>query len=352
VNGDPEQEGGAPDDEEAVDGGEGAADGEAAPAPRFGPNQHALGDQKFIVSDTEIKQIFGTGTYDSLSSGRSRWAARFSGAGLDGPSADPIKTAALIRRLAIAARWMANGLFPGHGAVPGFVLGEATHSIVLEFALAPEEEPVRVVVGGAEEDRNGEARERRTVYPTVEGGRYLGTLLASADESEKLIERFGIVGKQAVRTYQGALEEFVEFDTELDLLVPVAVEGDETDLRRVNMPIKNTQKELNVLSRKPREMSVSTEVEGLLYAQNSLNLGFGIQKDNESHITGEYDLRVADKLGPAWNKRVWAQIEEIGPKEDWMPRAGRTRRVLQDVVVLREGETRLGANQKKSRSAA
>jgi hypothetical protein len=339
------------DDDKLIDGGAAeeapGPDGQDAgdtPTQRYGLTDHALGDQHFMVTDDEVRETFGVSTFEGLQRGRSRWAARFRGDGLDGPSADPLKTAALIRRLAITARWMANGLFPGHRGVPGFVLGEATHSIVLEFALSPEEKPVRVWQDkNIEEIEDSEEQERQTVYPTVEGGRYLGTLLATAEDPDKLIERFGVVGKQAVLTYQGALREFVDFGVELDLLVPVLEDSGESDLRRVNMPIEKSQQELEVLQRVPEEASDTFEVEGLLYTQNSLKAEFGIQKDNGQHVIGEYDLTVADKLGPAWDKRVWARIREDGPKQDWMPRAGRTRRVLVDVARLRKNETRLGS---------
>jgi hypothetical protein len=321
--------------------GEEAGDGKAAPK-KYGLNDDALRDQRFMVSDTDIQGSFGDRAYDGLKKGRSRWAVRFSGDGLDGPSADPFKTAALLRRVAMSARWMGNSLLPGQGSpTPGFVLGEASHSIVLEFTLAPEERSVQVLVDTGTAGDNEDLLEKRAVYPTVEGGRYFGMLLASAGEPDELIERFGLVGRRAVKTYEGALKEFAKFNTEVELLVPVAVDNDETDLRRVQLPVKEAESGLAVLERKPEVVSSTTEVEGLLYTQNALNAEFGIQKDNDAHVTGTYDIRVADKLGPAWNKRVWAQVEEHGPKQDWMPRAGRTERILVDVAVLKKGETRL-----------
>ncbi len=310
-----------------------------------GYDEGILGDQNFMVADEEIAGAFGSGTLQGLREGRSRWAARFHGEGLDGPSADPLKTAALIRRVAITARWMANGLFPGSRGVPGFVLGAAAHSIVLEFTLAPDEEPVALprMTDALEDDEEAAETEAdsRTVYPTVEGGRYFATLLATAGDPDMLVERLGVVGRQAVATYQGALREFVEYGAEADFLVPVEVAEGQTDLRRVTMTTDQSESELEVLMRPPEQISHTFEVEGLLYTQNSLSNEFGIQRDNEQHVTGEFDMRVADKLGPAWNKRVWARIQEIGPSQDWMPRAGRVRRTLIDVATLREGETRL-----------
>jgi hypothetical protein len=314
-----------------------------AKKPKFAFDDHALGDQKFMVADSEVKSTFGDATFESLQRGQSRWAARFSGDGLDGPSADPLRTAALIRRLAMTARWMANGLFPGNGGVPGFVLGAAAHSIVLEFALAPGEESVEVIVHDGIETETGDPDlvDKRRVYPTVEGGVYFGKLLASGEDEELLVERLGVVGKRAVLTYQGALKEFVEYDAEMDLLVPVATTVGEADLRRISVPPSTSERDLGVLNRVPEDVSDTIEVEGLLYATNSLSTEFGIQRDNGQHVTGGFDLRVADKLGPAWNKRVWARIEEIGPRQEWMPRAGRSRRSLIDVAVLKDGETRL-----------
>ena len=203
------------------------------------------------------------------------------------------------------------------------MFGQATNSIVLEFALAPTEKPVRLPAVDASESANGEV-EKQTVYPSVEGGRYMATLLASADDDdEQLVERLGVVTKQAVSTYQGALKEFVKYGAELDLLVPIAVaQQDDTGLRRVTVSPEQSKKELATLDRVPEEEKTEFEVEGLLYTQNSLSTEFGIQRDNGAHVTGEYDIRVADKLGPAWNKRVLARIEEIGPKQDSMPRAG------------------------------
>jgi hypothetical protein len=315
------------------------------PPPAYGLNDRILGDQKFMVADSDITGEFGQRTLDGLQQGRTRWAARFSGEGLDGPSADPIITSRLLRRLAITARWMANGMFPGHRGVPGFVFGQAAHSVVLEFALAPDEKPVRLTPadrGEGDEMERDVALEKETVYPSVEGGRYMATLLASADDADQLVERLGLVTRQAVLTYQGALKEFVEFDADLDLLVPVAVaEPTDTGLRRVHVPPEQSKKGLETLNRVPEETRTTFEVEGLLYTQNSLSNEFGIQLDNGDHATGEYDIRVADKLGPAWDKRVWARIEEIGPKQDWMPRAGRIRRTLIDVERLRKGQTRL-----------
>jgi hypothetical protein len=238
---------------------------------------------------------------------------------------------------------MANGLFPGSGAVPGFVLGAAAHSIVLEFALAPEEKPVEVFITAGREDGDLDLVDKVQVYPTVEGGLYFGKLLASGDNEDLLVERLGVVGRRAVLTYQGALKEFVEFDAEMDLLVPVATTDTEVDLRRISVPPAASERDLGVLDKVPEDVSDTIEVEGLLYATDSLSTAFGIQRDNGHHVTGAYDLRVADKLGSAWNKRVWARIEEIGPRQDWMPRAGRSRRSLVDVVVLKEGETRLKA---------
>jgi hypothetical protein len=193
-------------------------------------------------------------------------------------------------------------------------------------------------------------RERRALYPTVEGGRYLASLLDSAGDADKLIARLSRVGRQAVRTYQGGLGEFVKLGAELDLIVPAIADDGEPIFRAVNFDTERSSEELELLSRPVEIVTEIEEIEGLLYEQNSLRLGFGIQVSESNHVTGEYDLRVADKLGAAWDKRVWARIEREGPKEEWMPRAGRSRRVLVDVEVLAEGESRL--NPQGARAAA
>lgn len=321
--------------------GDGAKEAPKVKKPKFAFDDHALGDQKFMVADSDVKSTFGDATFESLQRKQSRWAARFSGDGLDGPSADPIRTAALIRRLAMTARWMANGLFPGNGGVPGFVLGAAAHSIVLEFALAPGEKPVEMITTDDQKFGDSDLVDKVRVYPTVEGGLYFGKLLASGEDEERLVERLGLVGKRAVLTYQGALKEFVDYDAEMDLLVPVATTDSEVDLRRISVPPSASKRDLAVLDKVPEDVSDTIEVEGLLYATDSLSTAFGIQRDNGQHVTGAYDIRVADKLGSAWDKRVWARIEEIGPRQEWMPRAGRSRRSLIDVEILKDGETRL-----------
>ncbi len=319
-----------------------AAETEDAPKRVYGLNDAALDDQRFMVGDQEIRDTFGTPTFEDIQRGRSRWAVRISGDGFDGASADPFKTAALLRRIPMTARWMANGLFSGFRGVPGFVQAASAHSIVLEFSLAPEEKPVRILTD--EINKETELAERQTVYPSVEGGRYMGVLLGTAGDPEKLIQRFGAIGKQGVASYQGALKEFVEYGAAVDLLIPSEVGNGEVDLRRVSTSVEESKEELKVLNRRPKPVSDTFEVEGLLYDANALKAEFGIQKDNEHHVTGEYELDVIDKLGPAWNKRVWARIREDGPKETWMPRAGRTRRVLVDVAVLKKGESRLAAS--------
>jgi hypothetical protein len=330
------------DEGEKIEGEEGAEESvgtEDPPKRIYGLNDSALDDQRFMVADQEIRETFGTPTFEAIQRGRSRWAVRISGDGFDGASADPFKTAALLRRIPMTARWLANGLFSGFRGVPGFVQAASAHSIVLEFSLARDEKPVRILTDEINEQT--ETAERQIVFPSVEGGRYMGVLLGTAGDPDKLIQRFGAVGKQGVASYQGALREFVKYDAEVDLLVPNEVGRGEVDLRRISTSVEQSKAELKVLNRKPKSDSKTFEVEGLLYDANALKAEFGIQKDNEHHVTGEYELDVIDKLGPAWNKRVWARIREDGPREPWMPRAGRTRRVLVDVVVLKKGESRL-----------
>ena len=332
-----------PDQEESGDDPE--AEPEADPAPPFvlGGNE-GLGNQWMMVGDREVAETFGATILDGLRNRTTRWAVRFSGEGFDGTSADPLKTAALLRRVAMTSRWIANGLFPGHRQLPGFLIGEAAHSIVLQFALARDEESVtvRVPIGDDDTETRGaeEIADTRRIYPSVEGGRYLGTLLASVEDGDELVRRLQPVGRQAVLSYQGALKELIEYEAQVDLLVPsMELDGEEV-LRLVETPPARSAEGLVILNRVPETITRTVEVEGLLYTQNSLKTEFGIELDQGDHVTGEYDLRVADKLGPAWNKRVWARIEEIGPKAEWMPRAGRVRRVLQDVAVLKKGESR------------
>lgn len=336
-----------PDDEEVAEGdAPGGAEVVEAPPFTIGGNE-GLGNQWMMVGDQEVAETFGSSTFEGIRQGQTRWAARFTGEGFDGPSADPLKTAALLRRVAMTARWIANGLFPGHRQVPGFVVVQAARSIVLQFAIARDEEPLRIrepVAPAAEADEQAEdagETEARTIYPTVEGGRYFATLLVSHDRPEQLVERLQPIGKQAVRQYQNALKEFVDYGASMDLVVPSVEPDGRPVLRAVHNPPESSEAGLVVLNRAPETVTQRREIEGLLYVQNSLKNEFGIQRDNGQHVTGEYDIGVADKLGPAWDKRVWAKIEEIGPKEDWMPRAGRLRRRLIDVVVLHEGETRL-----------
>jgi len=338
-----------PDDEEHDGDADAEAEenGEELEVPFTLGDSSALGNQWMMVGNDEVAEKFGGSTLSAIKDGATMWAARFSGEGLDGPSADPLKTALLLRRVALAARWMTNGLFPGNKTLAGFRFGEAAHSIVLQFALAQDEEPQRIRVrpeevdGEASDVDESEQDERRTVYPTVEGGKYLAKVLASNDSSEELVKRLRLVGRQAVRVYQGALEEFVEAEAEVNLLVPDVQPSGKSELRQVVTTPDTSEQGLKVLKRIPDVVSDVIAIEGLLYQQNSLSNAFGIQRDNEEHVTGEYDLRVADKLGPAWNKRVWAQIEVIGPRDEWMPRAGRVQRILKDVAVLKKGETRL-----------
>lgn len=325
--------------EEGEDQAGGDAPAQANPqSPPYSLSDYGLGKQWFMVADDVVKDTFGSKTLTNLNSGESRWAARFSGDGLDGPSADPIRTAKLLERVAMAVRWFGNGLFPQRGVLPGFVQVQAAHSIVLEFAIGREEKPVVVPAEGVDEgfdpDDEGDQRPRKTLYPTVEGGRYFAALLASSGEPDQLVERLQPVGRRAVGVYESALSQFVEYGVELDVVVPAIGEQGEAVRRHVNFTPENGAEELAVLKRVPEDLTSTEIVEGLLYMQNSKNRHFSIEPEKGRQVSGEFDMGVVDKLGNAWNKKVRATIEVIGPREQWMPRAGRMRRRLKDVEVL------------------
>ncbi|MDW5595937.1 hypothetical protein VSS74_16430 [Conexibacter stalactiti] len=273
------------------------------------------------MTTDDVRDTFGSDTVSHINADKLHWAVRIHGPGIGHRVVDALKLSEVLAAIARATRWIGNGLYPTQGAVPGISLARAGSSAVVHLNPGLREEPV---IGLDDED---------DAYVSVEGGRYLARLLAAANDWDTLSEGLAPLGARAVQTYTTVLDELAEMELGLNALVYAPLDPARGDLvpAQVDLTVDQAVEDLRFLRHEPKMVRSVEMVIGTLFAQNAHTRRFAIKPDTGPQLTGEYTAEVEPLLGSVWNRRVVATIETVAPEYEWLPRAGRTRRVLHAV---------------------
>lgn len=309
------------DDEEVSDEDEEGQEG-VEREPLFAPP----GDDdyeviKYFAGLRELPKVFeaaGALNREYLKRKYSAFAVRFTGEDKRTGGFEPNFFTKRVLRAAQLNRWVTNAAFK-HVGPPG-VFATVPGSLIAHFTIAAGEEAVRL---GA-----------HTEYPNVAGARAVARLIAYASHEEALLEAVRPLGKNAVRSLLGALDDSVQLGLTVNWLTR------EGQYSRVTP--KQAERGLETLNIVPEMVRRSPAV--IAGSIDRPDKGHGrvrLEQLQGGAMILNYAPGLEEKIREAWGKFIVGTMVVEEPENPSLPRAPQRIRTLTRISRIFDTEEEL-----------
>lgn len=261
--------------------------------------------------------------FESLTRGLMRrgdfaFAVRFARTGSHSTGLDPEFFTQRVLRAARLNRWVSNAAYRGAPA-PG-LLATLPGSLIAHFTVSDGEVPARLG--------------RHTEYPTVAGSRGVARLLAYSGDRDALLEAIRPLGKRAVNTLVGTLEDSVELDLTMNW---VTREGMYTRLAP-----KAAEKGVETLDIVPHMITKrGVPILGALDRPDHEKSLVKLQPVTGAPIILHFPPALEDGIRGAWGKYIAGTMTVAEPENPSLPRAPRRIRTLTRIDHVYETASQL-----------
>jgi hypothetical protein len=295
----------------------------ASETPLFAPpGDDDFDNIKYFAGLEQLPSAFSAAlNRDYLRRPYSAFAVRFGGDDERTGGFDPKYFTERVLQAAKLNHWVAKAAFKDVGW-PG-VLATVPGSLIAHFTIAAGEERIRLG--------------RETDYPTIAGARAVARLFAAAGDEDELLQAVRPLGKNAVKTLLGTLDDSVNLDLTVNWLTR---EG-----QYVRLTPKRAELGVEILNIVPEMVSTPPV---LISGQiDHPDKGHGQVRVIPLHgapMLLHFSPELEEKIREAWGKFIVGTMVVEEPENPSLPRAPRRVRTLRRIRAIFGSEEELVRN--------